>query len=96
MCGIAGFVSFNGHSREDAAARVQAMTDALVHRGPDAAGLHVDRHVALGHRRLAIIDLEGGQQPMAALGGQLQIVFNGEVYNFAALRDELVALPEPL
>ena len=92
MCGIAGFVSFKGHAREGAAARVRAMTDAIVHRGPDAAGLYVDDQVALGHRRLAIIDLDGGQQPMAALGGELQIVFNGEVYNFAALRTELEAL----
>lgn len=89
MCGIAGYVDFDGHALDAAAVRVKRMTDALVHRGPDAEGFFVDGHAAIGHRRLSIIDVDGGQQPMAAAGGSVQIVFNGEIYNFQSLRDEL-------
>lgn len=89
MCGIAGFVSFEGHRREEAAARVRIMADTMVHRGPDEEGFYVDDFVALGHRRLAIIDLSSGQQPLGALEGRLQIVFNGEIYNFLELRADL-------
>jgi asparagine synthase (glutamine-hydrolysing) len=89
MCGIAGFVSFEGHRRDAAAARVKRMADALVHRGPDEEGFFVDDRAAFGHRRLAIIDLSSGQQPMSALDGQIQIVFNGEIYNFPEVRAEL-------
>ncbi|HUN75610.1 MAG TPA: asparagine synthase (glutamine-hydrolyzing) [Steroidobacteraceae bacterium] len=92
MCGIAGFVSFDGHPREEAAARVRHMTQMILHRGPDEEGFHVDDLAALGHRRLAIIDLSSGQQPMSALEGRLQIVFNGEIYNFLEVRAELEAL----
>ncbi len=69
------------------------MTDALAHRGPDGEGHHCDHdaHVYLGHRRLAIIDVEGGAQPMFNEDGQVAIVFNGEIYNHAQLRRELVA-----
>jgi asparagine synthase (glutamine-hydrolysing) len=65
------------------------MTGSLVHRGPDAEGAFVDARVALGHRRLAIIDLADGQQPMAAADGLVQIVFNGEIYNFLEVRSQL-------
>ncbi len=92
MCGIAGFVDFAGHDRETATSRVRRMTDALLHRGPDEGGVYVDRHAALGHRRLAIIDLSSGQQPMSVLDGRVQIVFNGEIYNYLEVRAELVAL----
>jgi asparagine synthase (glutamine-hydrolysing) len=92
MCGIAGFISFDGHDQDDAAARVQRMTDAIVHRGPDAGGRYVDGHAALGHRRLSIIDLASGAQPMGAADGHVQIVFNGEIYNFLELRRELEGL----
>jgi asparagine synthase (glutamine-hydrolysing) len=68
------------------------MTDAILYRGPDAGAVWVDDHAALGHRRLAIIDLGSGHQPMAALDGALQIVFNGEIYNYRELRAELLAL----
>ena len=81
MCGITGFISFEGHARDAAAARVKRMADAILHRGPDGGGYYVDDHAALGHRRLAIIDVAGGQQPMGALEGRVQIVFNGEIYN---------------
>jgi asparagine synthase (glutamine-hydrolysing) len=91
MCGITGFVDFGGHPRAEAQALVRRMADTLVHRGPDEEGFYVDDFVALGHRRLSIIDLSSGQQPMGALEGQVQIVFNGEIYNFIEIRAELEA-----
>jgi asparagine synthase (glutamine-hydrolysing) len=92
MCGIAGFIDFAGHSPESARARIERMTDSIAHRGPDGAGFHVDQHIAFGHRRLAIIDVAAGQQPMSAADGQVHIVFNGEIYNYLELRAELEAL----
>lgn len=90
MCGIAGIVSQLGGLTE---LQVQPMIDAQQHRGPDAAGVWADAHCALGHRRLAIIDLsEAGRQPMANEDGNLQITFNGEIYNYQALRAELETL----
>src|SRR5579864_5050786 len=89
MCGIAGFVSFDGHRHEEATARLERMTESLVHRGPDASGSFVDGHAALGHRRLAIIDRAAGQQPLGTLEGRVQIVYNGEIYNYLQLRAEL-------
>lgn len=85
MCGIAGFVGRG--SRED----LKRMTRALAHRGPDADGHwhDSDRAVYLGHRRLSIIDLSGGGQPMWSADGKIGIVFNGEIYNHAELRVEL-------
>jgi asparagine synthase (glutamine-hydrolysing) len=72
-------------------ALLAAMTHSLRHRGPDGEGLFLDREnaVGLGHRRLAILDIEGGAQPMSTPGGELHVVFNGEIFNFRALRDEL-------
>lgn len=70
---------------------ITAMRDIAAYRGPDDAGVHVDGNVGLGHRRLSIIDLGGGHQPMADARGRLWIVYNGEVYNFQQLRQELVA-----
>jgi asparagine synthase (glutamine-hydrolysing) len=89
MCGITGFVNFGGHNRDDAASRVKQMADTLSHRGPDEEGYFVDDCAALGHRRLSIIDLSSGQQPMGAAGGRVQLVFNGEIYNFLDIRVEL-------
>jgi asparagine synthase (glutamine-hydrolysing) len=92
MCGIVGFVDFAGHhSRPEAAALVERMSNAILHRGPDGGGVFVDDHAAFGHRRLAIVDVASGQQPMAALGGAVQIVFNGEIYNYLEIRAELQA-----
>ena len=91
MCGITGFVDFGGHARDAAQVRVKKMADTLVHRGPDEEGFYVDDYVALGHRRLSIIDLSSGQQPMSAADGKVQIVFNGEIYNFMEIRAELEA-----
>src|SRR5487761_253977 len=92
MCGIAGFVEAGGNNAEDLAARVQRMACALRHRGPDDSGVWVDAAtgVALGHRRLSIVDLSPhGHQPMPSRCGRYVMVFNGEVYNFAELRREL-------
>ena len=90
MCGIAGFVSVEGLG-PDAPLRATAMRDILEHRGPDEAGLHVDSHAALAHRRLSIVDLASGQQPLSNEDGTIQIVFNGEIYNHAEIRRELEA-----
>ena len=80
MCGIAGFVGTG--TLED----LRRMTNKLLHRGPDAEGLWYDQRIYLGHRRLAIIDLQDGQQPMWSSDGKLGIVFNGEIYNHLTLR----------
>lgn len=89
MCGITGFIDFAGHDAQQARARVERMAAAIVHRGPDAGGYYTDEYAALGHRRLAIIDLSSGQQPMSVLNGAVQIVFNGEIYNYREVRAEL-------
>jgi asparagine synthase (glutamine-hydrolysing) len=89
MCGIAGFVSLPGIQPDEATLR--RMCERIAHRGPDGFGCYVDSSAALGHRRLSIIDLEGGRQPMTNEDGSLQVVFNGEIYNYLELRDELSA-----
>src|SRR5262245_27301271 len=91
MCGIVGLVSLAPVEGAVDLARLRRMRDALQHRGPDGAGLHVEAGVGLGHRRLAIVDVEGGLQPMANEDGSVWIVFNGEIYNHAALRPGLEA-----
>jgi asparagine synthase (glutamine-hydrolysing) len=90
MCGIAGIVSLDFRTRIDEE-RLVRMRDALRHRGPDGEGLLVDGPVGLGHRRLAVIDVAGGHQPMGNDDGSVWIVFNGEIYNHAALRARLEA-----
>jgi len=87
MCGIAGFAGAG--DRYD----LQRMTDALIHRGPDGEGhwIDVDNSVFLGHRRLAIVDIEGGFQPMWTPDREIGVVFNGEIYNHQELRKELSA-----
>jgi asparagine synthase (glutamine-hydrolysing) len=87
MCGITGIFHFGPRPVDRAVLR--SMTDALTHRGPDADGSYVDGNLGLGHRRLAIIDLSTGQQPMSTADGALVLVFNGEIYNYLELRDEL-------
>ncbi|MCI0546161.1 MAG: asparagine synthase (glutamine-hydrolyzing) [Candidatus Rokubacteria bacterium] len=89
MCGIAGVVESGGRPTDRALLR--AMTDTLAHRGPDGEGFHVDGPVGLGHRRLSIIDLATGGQPMASADGSVWITYNGELYNFRELRAELEA-----
>ena len=88
MCGIAGIFHAETPKPVDPS-RVERMCDALAHRGPDGAGIWTDHGVGLGHRRLSIIDLAGSPQPMHSPDGRAVIVFNGEIYNFRALRAEL-------
>ena len=85
MCGICGFTGQNVD-------RGQVLTDMMnriIHRGPDGAGQYMDDEIAMGFRRLSIIDLEGGDQPMRTEDGRLVITFNGEIYNYRELREEL-------
>jgi asparagine synthase (glutamine-hydrolysing) len=93
MCGIAGIADFAGNPI--AGERVVVMTDVLAHRGPDGGDLwlEADRSVALGHRRLSILDIgEGGRQPMRSHNGRFVLSYNGEIYNFLEVRAELAAL----
>ncbi len=90
MCGIAGIFHLETAKPVDPE-RVRRMTDAIAHRGPDGAGVWTAPGVGLGHRRLSIIDLEGGAQPMHSDDGSLTLSFNGEIYNFRELRVELEA-----
>ena len=85
MCGIAGFVGKEKNMKKV----LKNMTDRIKHRGPDAEGFFVRDDVALGQRRLSIIDIEGGKQPMFSKDGNIVIVFNGEIYNYQALKEEL-------
>lgn len=85
MCGICGFTG----ALSDARSVVGRMCKVIAHRGPDGEGIYVREGIALGHRRLALLDVEGGAQPMLRDGGTYAIVFNGEIYNFQELRDEL-------
>jgi asparagine synthase (glutamine-hydrolysing) len=91
MCGIAGWVSYDGEVKVQQTI-IEKMTDTMALRGPDAGGVWIDRHVGLGHRRLAVIDLAGGVQPMQAEeeGHTIaSLIYTGEVYNFVELREEL-------
>ena len=91
MCGIAGIVDSAGAPVDGDLLR--RMTRALSHRGPDGEGFWQVPGVGLGHRRLSVIDLStAGTQPMGGEDGQVQVTFNGEIYNFASLVDELSAL----
>lgn len=93
MCGIAGFIA--GHGAANAAA-LAPMLARIAHRGPDGQGTFVEGPAALGHCRLAIIDLEGGAQPLYSEDKNLVVVFNGEIYNYRALTAELTALGHTL
>src|SRR5260221_4793419 len=87
MCGIAGFVTV---APEHGTSKVlQRMTEAIQHRGPDDSGFYHDEYAHLGHRRLSIIDVAGGHQPLSNQAGNLWIVYNGEVFNHAELRGRL-------
>ena len=89
MCGIIGIFDRVGEPVDRRL--LERMTLAIQHRGPDGQGYFVKRGVGLGHRRLSIIDVEGGSQPISNEDGTLQIVFNGEIYNYIELREELLA-----
>ena len=91
MCGICGF-AYSDHTRTAERSRLAAMHERIAHRGPDGLGDHVDGPFALGHRRLSIIDLAGGRQPLANETDTIWVTFNGEIYNYQELRHELSAL----
>lgn len=88
MCGIAGILKFAAHSSVDEE-RLIAMRDVLTHRGPDGAGLVIRGRVGLAHRRLSIIDIAGGHQPMGNDSGDIWLTYNGEIYNYKELRTRL-------
>ncbi len=90
MCGIVGIVNFNPRDTVDETV-LKRMRDVLRHRGPDGEGLWIDGPVGLGHRRLSIVDVATGQQPMTNEDGSCWITYNGEIYNHASLRPDLVA-----
>lgn len=88
MCGISGIFDLRGRRSIDPA-RLERMNATLRHRGPDDTGVHIEPGLALGHQRLSIVDLGGGAQPMGNENGRVITVFNGEIYNFTALRSDL-------
>src|SRR6266702_5111727 len=90
MCGIAG-VLFHDPTRTIDLASLKSMAGSIAHRGPDAEGMWTGPGVGLAHRRLSIIDLAGGDQPIANEDGSVQVVFNGEIYNYQELRAGLEA-----
>ncbi len=89
MCGIAGLINKDKnrivHHRD-----LKLMTDTIIHRGPDDDGFYIDKNVGLGFRRLSIIDLEAGKQPMCNESDDIWVVMNGEIYNFIHLRNDLI------
>ena len=91
MCGIAGIFDLSGR-REFDAELVSRMNESQFHRGPDEGGVHLEPGVAMAHRRLSIIDLSSGQQPMFSADGTICLVYNGEIYNFKELAEELKVL----
>lgn len=88
MCGFTGWVDSHPQSKDI----LEKMTDTLIHRGPDASGIYCKGSVGLGHRRLSIIDLAGSRQPMLSVDARYALSFNGEIYNFRELREELQSL----
>src|SRR5688572_21776778 len=90
MCGICGIVAFD-HQEQVEHAQIETMNNQIGHRGPDGHGYYVKGNVALGHRRLSIIDLSGGHQPLTNEDGTVWIAFNGEIYNHNDLHKELVS-----
>ena len=89
MCGIAG-IGTSTELQVPIDAIIKDMCDAIVHRGPDDHGICVDGNLAVGMRRLSIIDIAGGHQPISNKDQTLWIVFNGEIYNYKALRKDLI------
>ena len=90
MCGIAGAIDLTGADRMFSLGRLRAMTDAIVHRGPDDAGAHVEPGLALGARRLAIVDLAGGHQPIGNEDDSIWVAFNGELFEYPEIRRNLL------
>lgn len=93
MCGINGIIDYHKHyTKEERNSLVHRMNDKIIYRGPNMEGLFDSEYVTLGMRRLSIIDLSTGKQPIYNEKKTIAIVFNGEIYNFIRLREELVAL----
>ena len=90
MCGICGIYNF-GSGAPVSRSSLESATRALAHRGPDDEGFHVDGSVGLGNRRLSIIDLPGGHQPVSNEDGAIWVTFNGEIYNYRELRKDLLS-----
>src|SRR6188474_2398040 len=93
MCGIAGIAGVRPLDplMPDAAERAVAMRDVMTHRGPDESGLHTHSNAVLAHRRLSIVDLASGQQPLSNEDGSVWVTYNGEIYNHGEIRAELEA-----
>ena len=89
MCGFVGYVNAE-NDKETNQKIIKAMADRIIHRGPDQDDYYVDSEVSLGFRRLSIIDLDGGSQPITNEDGSRVIVFNGEIYNYQEIREELI------
>ncbi len=89
MCGFVGFSNAGGI--DNASGIIKSMADTIIHRGPDDEGYYIDGDIALGFRRLSIIDLAGGAQPMVSDDGDTVLVFNGEIYNYRDIRADLIA-----
>ena len=89
MCGLVGFVDRS--TRREKEEYINNMKNKIIHRGPDSEGTYVDDDVALGFRRLSIIDLDGGSQPIYNEAGNMLIFFNGEIYNYQEIKRELIA-----
>lgn len=92
MCGINGIISKEKNKDK----LIKEMNNRIIHRGPDAEGIYVDDYVALGQRRLSIIDIKGGDQPIYNEDKSVLIVYNGEVYNYKELKEELWNINLPL
>src|SRR6266480_6000417 len=89
MCGISGIAHSSRRGIDVSEPVLVRMRDTLRHRGPDDAGIFIEGRIGLAHRRLSIVDLATGHQPMSNTDGSIQIVFNGEIYNFAERRSNL-------
>ena len=92
MCGLVGFVCLEGINQYDPQFILKRMNRAISHRGPDGEGYYLDERCAMAHRRLSIIDLEGGAQPWRTEDARYSLVFNGEIYNHHELRRQLEKL----
>ena len=86
MCGFCGYINKKEKTKE----QIKKMTDAISHRGPDDENYYIDDDIAMGFRRLSIIDLKGGRQPMTNENETMVITFNGEIYNFKSIKEDLV------
>src|SRR6185503_8979198 len=89
MCGIVGYIDMRGERRVEEPI-LREMTDTLIHRGPDSSGFFMDENIGLGFRRLSIIDLQTGDQPLFNEDRSLVSICNGEIYNYRELKEDLI------